>query len=195
METVVFSLLALIVAMGGYLAIAYNGLIRMSQRIKQAFADIDVQMKQRHDLIPNLVEVVKGYATHERGTLEDVIKARNSALTPGQSTADQVKSENFLTATLGRLFALSEAYPDLKANVNFQQLQDELGDIENKIAAARRFYNSAVSEFNASIDAFPINLFSRSFGFNEMPFFDLGYERDTISQVPQVNFSKNQFKD
>ena len=122
---------------------AYNRLVALSQRVGQAFADIDVQLKQRHDLIPNLVETVKGYAAHERGTLDDVIKARNSAMS-AQGPAQVSAAENQLSGALGRLIALSEAYPDLKANANFQQLASELSDLENKIAASRRFFNNAV---------------------------------------------------
>src|SRR6202051_2222723 len=126
---------------------AYNRLVALSQRVGHAFADIDVQLKQRHDLIPNLVETVKGYAAHERGTLDEVVKARNAAVT-AQGPAQQAAAENMLSGALRQLFALSEAYPDLKANANFQQLQAELADLENKIAASRRFFNNAVQEYN-----------------------------------------------
>src|SRR6187431_423518 len=156
----------------------YNGLVTMRQRVGQAFADIDVQLKQRHDLVPNLVETVKGYATHERGTLEAVVQARNAAIAaPG--VEQKVAAENVLTRTLRQLFALSESYPDLKANQNFQQLQTELSDIENKLAAARRFFNNTVNEYNAGIQQFPAVLFANSFGFRERQFFDLGEERKT----------------
>src|ERR1700753_1516607 len=129
---------------------AYNRLVTLSQRVNQAFADIDVQLKQRHDLIPNLVETVKGYAAHERGTLDEVIKARSAAVS-AQGPSQQAAAENMLSGALRQLFALSEAYPDLKANANFQQLQNELGDLENKIAASRRFFNNAVQEYNTGI--------------------------------------------
>src|SRR6187455_3843446 len=152
---------------------AYNRLVALSQRVNQAFADIDVQLKQRHDLIPNLVETVKGYAAHERGTLEEVVKARNAAMT-AQGPAQQAAAEIMLSGALRQLFALSEAYPDLKANQNFQQLQAELSDIENKLAAARRFFNNAVNEYNAGIQQFPAVLFANTFGFRERQFFDLG---------------------
>src|ERR1700730_7187650 len=141
----------------------YNGLVAMRQRVNQAFADIDVQLKQRHDLIPNLVETVKGYAAHERGTLEAVVQARNTAMA-AQGPAQQAAAENALTGALRQLFALSEAYPNLKANENFQQLQMELTDIENKLAAARRFFNNAVSEYNARIAQFPAALFAATLG-------------------------------
>ena len=137
----------------------YNGLVALRQRVNQAFADIDVQLKQRHDLIPNLVETVKGYASHERGTLEAVVQARNAAI--AATDPEQVAAaENVLTGALRQLFALAEAYPDLKANANFQQLQAELSDIENKIAAARRFFNNAVQEYNTGIEQFPASLFA-----------------------------------
>ena len=132
----------------------YNGLVAMRQRTNQAFADIDVQLKLRHDLIPNLVETVKGYAAHERGTLEAVIQARNTAIAaPG--VEQKVQAENMLTGALRQLFALSENYPNLKANANFQQLQSDLSDIENKLAAARRFFNNAVQEYNTGIQRIP----------------------------------------
>src|SRR6185437_1230447 len=131
----------------------YNSLVAMRQRTNQAFADVDVQLKQRHDLIPNLVETVKGYAAHERGTLEAVIQARNAAVAaPG--VEQKVAAENVLSGALRQLFALSESYPNLKANANFQQLQSDLSDIENKLAASRRFFNNAVQEYNTGIQQF-----------------------------------------
>ncbi len=169
---------------------AYNSLVAMRQRVNQAFADIDVQLKQRHDLIPNLVETVKGYAAHERGTLEAVIQARNAAVAAsgGQGSAAQVGAENMLSGALRQLFALSENYPDLKANANFQQLQAELTDIENKIAASRRFFNNAVSEYNTGIQRFPAVMFAAMFGFTQRTFFDLGDDRKTVETAPQVKF-------
>src|SRR5690349_587676 len=166
---------------------AYNRLVTLNQRVGQAFADVDVQLKQRHDLIPNLVETVKGYAAHERGTLEEVVKARNVAMT-AQGPQQQAAAENMLSGALRQLFALSESYPDLKANQNFQQLQAELSDIENKIAAARRFFNNAVQEYNTGIQQFPAALFAASLGFSQRPFFDVGEERAVVEQAPQVKF-------
>jgi LemA protein len=166
---------------------AYNRLIALRQRVDQSFADIDVQLKQRHDLIPNLVETVKGYAAHERGTLDDVIKARNSAISaqgPGQVSA----AENQLSGALGRLIALSEAYPDLKANANFQQLAGELSDLENKIAASRRFFNNAVQEYNTGIQQMPAALFAGMLGFTKKDFFDLGASRTEVEAAPSVKF-------
>ena len=175
----------LFAVMGGY-----NKLVALDQRADQSFADIDVQLKQRQDLIPNLVETVKGYATHERGTLDAVTQAR-AAAAGATSVNDKVQAENMLTATLGRLFAVAEAYPDLKANTNFQQLQTELSDIENKLAAARRFFNNAVSEFNAVRRQFPTVMFAGMVGFGaDKPFFDLGEaDRAAMSAAPPtVNF-------
>jgi len=181
-------ILAIVVTIVLYGIVTYNGLVSLRQRVSQAFADIDVQLKQRHDLIPNLIETVKGYAAHERGTLDAVVQARNAALT-AQGPAQQAAAEGALSGALGRLLALSEAYPDLKANANFQQLQSELTDVENKLAAARRFFNNAVSEYNASIQAFPAVLFAGSMGFGPREFFDLGEtQRQTLDVAPQVKF-------
>jgi LemA protein len=168
----------------------YNGLVAMRQRVNQAFSDIDVQTKQRHDLIPNLVETVKGYAGHERGTLEAVVQARNAAIAAQSGgVAAQAAAENVLTGALRQLFALSEAYPDLKASQNFQQLQAQLSDIENKIAAARRFFNNAVQEYNTGIQQFPAVLLAGALGFATKDFFDVGVEeRKVLDQAPQVKF-------
>jgi LemA protein len=187
MATTGWIVLGVVVLAVMWIIMIYNGLVTMRQRVNQSFADVDVQLRQRHDLIPNLVETVKGYAAHERGTLEAVVKARNAAI-GAQSTDDKVAAENMLTGALRQLFALSEAYPDLKANQNFQQLQTELADIENKLAAARRFFNNAVSEYNTGIQQFPAALFAASLGFHERTFFDLGEERKTVGEVPQVKF-------
>jgi LemA protein len=179
--------LAVIVVLVLWAITVYNGLISMRQRVNQAFADIDVQLKQRHDLVPNLVETVKGYAAHERGTLDDVVKARNAAVS-AQGPAQQAAAENMLSGALRQLFALSESYPDLKASANFQQLQNELGDLENKIAASRRFFNNAVQEYNTGIQRFPAALFAGTFGFSQKDYFDLGADRQTDSATPQVKF-------
>jgi LemA protein len=183
------TIILLVVIVGAVLwAISvYNGLVSMRQRVNQAFADVDVQLRQRHDLVPNLVETVKGYAAHERGTLDEVVKARNAAIS-AQGPAQQAAAENVLSGALRQLFALSEAYPDLKANTGFQQLQNELADLENKIAASRRFFNSAVQEYNTGIQRFPAALFAASFGFTQKDFFDLGTDRQAELQAPQVKF-------
>ena len=165
----------------------YNGLVAMRQRTNQAFADIDVQLKQRHALLPNLVETVTGYAAHESGTLEAVVQARNAAVAaPG--VEQKVAAENMLTGALGKLFALSENYPNLKANANFQQLQSDLSDIENKLAASRRFFNNAVQEYNTGIQQFPAAIFAGMFGFSQRPFFDVGTDRAQLDQAPSVKF-------
>jgi LemA protein len=187
MTTTTWIVLGAIALLVIWIIILYNGLVAMRQRVNQAFADVDVQLKQRHDLVPNLVETVKGYASHERGTLEAVVQARNAAMT-AQGPAQMAQAENMLTGALRQLFALSEAYPDLKANQNFQQLQMELSDLENKIAAARRFFNNAVQEYNTGIQQFPAVLIAGPTGFTQKEFFDLGTERATVGQAPQVKF-------
>ena len=187
MSTTAWVILGIAVVLLVWAVAVYNGLVAMRQRVNQAFADIDVQLKQRHDLIPNLVETVKGYAQHERGTLEEVVKARNAAMT-AQGPAQQAAAENMLSGALRQLFALSEAYPDLKANQNFQQLQAELSDIENKLAAARRFFNNAVQEYNTGIEQFPAALLAGPLGFQRREFFDVAEARPQLEQAPSVKF-------
>ncbi|MEM7661783.1 MAG: LemA family protein [Pseudomonadota bacterium] len=165
----------------------YNGLVSKRQTVNQAFADIDVQLKQRQNLIPNLVETVKGYASHEKETLDAVINARNSAVN-AQGVGNVAEAEGALTGALGKLFALAEAYPDLKANQNFLDLQDELSVIEDKLAAARRFFNSAVQDYNTATEQFPGVLVANSFGFDPREFFDVGGDREELSSVPKVGF-------
>ena len=184
-------IIVVIAAVIGFMVMGgYNRLVALDQSADQAFADIDVQLKQRNDLIPNLVETVKGYASHEAGTLAAVTQARAAA---GATTVDQkVQADNMLTGALGKLFAVAEAYPDLKANSNFLELQRELSDIENKLAAARRFFNNAVSEFNAVRRQFPTVLFAGMVGFSaDKPFFDVGEgERATRTAAPpRVSFT------
>ena len=187
MSTTGWIVLGVIVVLVAWIVMIYNQLVAMRQRVGQAFADVDVQLKLRHDLIPNLVETVKGYAAHERGTLEEVVKARNAAMT-AQGPGQQAAAENMLSGALRQLFALSEAYPDLKANQNFQQLQAELSDVENKIAASRRFFNNAVQEYNTGIQQFPAALFAAALGFSQRTFFDVGEERAVVEKAPQVKF-------
>ena len=187
MSTTGWIVLGVIVVLVLWIIMIYNQLVAMRQRVGQSFADVDVQLKQRHDLVPNLIETVKGYAAHERGTLEEVVKARNAAMT-AQGPAQQAAAENMLSGALRQLFALSEAYPDLKANQNFQQLQTELADIENKIAAARRFFNNSVQEYNTGIQQFPAALFAATLGFSQRTFFDVGEERAVVEKAPQVKF-------
>src|ERR1700756_4794380 len=187
MTTSTVIVLAVIVILIIWAIGVYNSLISMRQRVNQAYADIDVQLRQRHDLIPNLVETVKGYAAHERGTLDEVVKARNAAVS-AQGPTQQAAAENMLSGALRQLFALAESYPDLKASANFQQLQAELTDLENKIAAARRFFNNAVEEYNTGIQRFPAALFAASLGFGPKEYFDLGEDRKTVGEAPQVKF-------
>ncbi|PIP55591.1 MAG: hypothetical protein COX06_02430 [Candidatus Zambryskibacteria bacterium CG22_combo_CG10-13_8_21_14_all_42_17] len=153
-------------------ALAYNGFIRLINRAKEAWADIDVQLKRRYDLIPNLINTVKGYATHESSVFENVTKARTAAMGAG-SLSDKGQAENMLTNALKSIFAVAEAYPDLKANQNFLELQRELSDTENKIQAARRFYNTNVRDLNTKIESFPSNLIANMFNFPKMEFFEL----------------------
>jgi LemA protein len=187
MSTSTIVVIAVIVVIVIWAISVYNGLVSMRQRVNQAFADVDVQLRQRHDLVPNLVETVKGYAAHERGTLDEVVKARNAAMT-AQGPAQQAAAENMLSGALRQLFALSESYPDLKASANFQQLEAELTDLENKIAASRRFFNNAVQEYNTGIQRFPAALFAGAMGFSQKEFFDLGGDRQAELAAPQVKF-------
>ena len=180
-------LLAVVVIAVWFVVSLYNRLIGARNNYKNAFAQIDVQLTRRYDLIPNLVETAKGYMKHERETLEAVIQARNTAIAaPG--IEQKVAAENMLTGALRQLFALAESYPNLKANENFMQLQNELGDIENKLAAARRFFNNAVQEYNTGIQQFPAALFAGMFGFHPQTFFDLGETRAQLEQAPSVKF-------
>lgn len=166
----------------------YNNLVAKRQQCRQAFADVDVQLKQRRNLIPNLVETVKGYAAHEQETLDAVIQARNSAMS-ANGAQETAAAEGMIGAALGKLFALAEAYPDLKASENFKELQTELSDIEDKLAAARRFYNSAVMQYNTAREQFPGSIIAGSFNFNSEEFYDLGEEiRADLSVVPDVKF-------
>ena len=185
---VLLVLVAIAVLLGLLFIGAYNRLVALRQNVGAAFADIDVQLKQRQDLVPNLVETVKGYAAHERGTLDDVTQARAAAASAGDMAA-RAQAESALTGALGKLMAVAEAYPDLKANQNFLQLQGELSDLENKIAAARRFFNNAVGEYNASIQRFPAVLIAGMAGFAPRDFFDVGADRAALQSAPQVKFS------
>ena len=163
-----------------WLIATYNGLIRLKNRVDEAWSDIDVQLKRRYDLIPNLVNTVKGYATHEKELFERVTEARTRAMSAG-TTADRADAENALTGTLKTLFAVSENYPELKANVNFLELQRELSDTENKIQASRRFFNGNVMEYNTKIQVFPTNLFAGMLNFAKRDFFEIeGAEREPV---------------
>jgi len=164
----------------------YNRLVALRQNVNQGVADIDAQLRQRHDLVPNLVNTVKGYATHEKTTFDEVIEARNRAAAGGPNS----EKEAALRVSLDKLLALGEAYPDLKASANFQALQGELADLEDKLAAARRALNAAVSRFNAAIQSFPAVVFAGALGFREADFNKLDdSERGVVDQVPDVQFS------
>jgi LemA protein len=167
---------------------AYNSLVRLRNRRQNAFADIDVQLRQRHDLVPQLVETVKGYATHEKDLLIKITEARSAAIN-ANTIDDKIVAEQKLTSALQGLKVSVEAYPDLKANQNFLQLQEELSDIENKLAAARRFFNGATTEYNNSVEAFPGNLIAKNFGFKREIFFDLGPDtRKQMEEPPTIKF-------
>lgn len=165
----------------------YNSLVKFVARAEEAWSDIEVQLKRRYDLIPNLVETVKGYAKHEEGTLTKVVEARNMAMQASDTPAEQAKSQNMITDALKSVFALSEAYPDLKANQNFLGLQTELSDTENKIQAARRFYNGNVRDLNIAVETFPSNVVANMFHFNKKEFFDLP-DGDVAQENVQVKF-------
>ena len=165
-------ILLVLTAAGLWLVGVFNSLVRSRNRVKESWSDIDVQLKRRYDLIPNLVETVKGYAAHESGTLDKVIQARAKAM-GAQSVAEHAQAENMLTGALKSLFAVAESYPDLKANQNFLELQRELSDTENKIQAARRFYNTNVRDLNTKVESFPSNLVSSWFKFDKRDFFEL----------------------
>jgi len=179
-------LIAIIVVLVLWFVLAYNSFVRLVNRVKEAWSDIEVQMKRRYDLIPNLVNTVKGYATHESSAFEKVTEARAKALS-AQSLPDKAVAENMLTSALKSVFAISEAYPELKANVNFLELQRELSDTENKIQASRRFYNTNVRDLNIKIESFPSNLIASIFSFGKKEFFDL--PDDHVAQEPvKVSF-------
>jgi len=166
----------------------YNLFIKLRNTRENAFADIDVQLKQRHDLIPQLVATVKGYASHEKETLDRVVSARAGAIN-AKSIDEKIVAENALSSALTGLKVTVEAYPDLKANTNFLQLQEEISDIENKLAAVRRFFNSATKELNTAIEMFPANIIAGMFGFRKEMMFDVGVsERKTLEQAPQISF-------
>jgi LemA protein len=167
---VLIVLVVLLVLIGGYVLVTYNGLVSLRNRIENAWAQIDVQLKRRYDLIPNLVETVKGYASHEKETLDRVIQARNAGM-GANGVAEQAQAENMISGALKSLFALSEAYPDLKANTNFLQLQEELTGTEGRIAYARQFYNDTVYRYNTKIQSFPANILANNFNFAEREYF------------------------
>ncbi len=182
-----YILLAVVVVIIIWFVATYNHFVTLTQRVKEAWADIDVQLKRRYDLIPNLVETVKGYAAHEAGTLEKVTEMRTRAMS-ATAPADKAEAENMLTGALKSLFAVSENYPDLKANANFVELQRELSDTENKIQAARRFYNGVVMELNTKLQSFPSNFIGNMFSFKPSDFFQLGEGEAAAREPVKVNF-------
>ena len=181
MEIFTIIILAVIAVVVLWLIADYNGLVKLKNRAKEAWSDIDVQLKRRYDLIPNLVETVKGYATHESQLFEKVTQARANAMS-AQGAKEKAGAENMLSDTLKSLFAVAENYPDLKASVNFLELQRELSDTENKIQAARRFYNTNVRDLNIKIESFPTNMIAGMFGFKQVELFEaVGAEKEAIS--------------
>ena len=189
--TTLYILIAIVVIIVLWIVAAYNGFISRVNRTKESWADIDVQLKRRYDLIPNLVASVKGYATHESSVFENVTKARSEAMqaSTSGSAADRTQAENQLSGALKSLFAVTEAYPDLKANQNFLDLQRELADTEDKIQAARRFYNSNVQELNTAIQQFPGNIIANSFNIKPMDLFQLGETDAVAREAVKVDFS------
>jgi LemA protein len=178
--------LLIVVGLGFFVVSVYNGLVRARNEVKNAWSSIDVQLKRRHDLIPNLLETVKGYAAHERGTLDAVVKARQQAVSFTGSVEERGNVENMLTQSLRSLFAVAEAYPDLKANQNFIKLQEELSGTENKIGFARQYYNDATMRYKNRIEMFPSNVIAGMFNFLPEPFFQV--EEPGERAVPQVKF-------
>ncbi len=185
--TIIYVLLGAAAAVVLWIIVSYNNFIRLIQRTKEAWADIDVQLKRRYDLIPNLVETVKGYATHERSTFDSVTEARAKAMS-ATTPAEKGAAENMLSDTLKSLFAVSEAYPDLKANTNFLALQSELSDTENKIQAARRFYNGNVRDLNTAMQVFPGNIIAGQFHFEKRDFFELTEAEAAAKEPVKVSF-------
>jgi LemA protein len=185
MELLSWIIIAVVVIVAGWVIMAFNGLVALKNRAKEAWADIDVQLKRRYDLIPNLVETVKGYATHERELFEKVTQARANAMS-AQGVKEKAGAENMLSDTLKSLFAVSENYPDLKASTNFLELQRELTDTEDKIQAARRFYNTNVRDLSIAIESFPTNLMASAFGFKQMELFQTANEAER--QAASVKF-------
>ena len=176
MPSAVILLIVLLVVIGllaAFVIAIYNRLVRLRQNVKESWSAIDTELRRRYDLIPNLVETVKGYAGHEKGTLEAVIQARNAAISNNGTPAEQAASENILTGALRQVFALSEAYPQLRANENFMQLQEQLNQTENQIAQSRRFYNANVRELNTTVESFPASVLAGSFGFQQAEYFEI----------------------
>lgn len=186
--TIGIIILVIVVLLAIWCVSLYNNLVKLRNNRENAFANIDVQLKQRHDLVPQLVATVKGYATHEREVLQKVTEARTAAM--GATTInDKINAENALTSALAGLKVSLEAYPDLKANQNFLQLQNEIADLENKLAAVRRFFNSTTRELNNAVETFPSNIFAKMFSFKKEPMFEVPQEeRATYDKAPEIKF-------
>jgi LemA protein len=184
MTVAIIVIVALVLLVGIALVLLYNKLVRLRNRVENAWAQVDVQLRRRYDLIPNLVETVKGYASHERATFEEVTKARTAAQ-QATTVEEQAKAENMLTAALGRLFAVAEDYPELRATENFQQLQGQLEETEGKIAISRQIYNDAVLTYDTALETVPTNIVAGMFNFAEKPYFEI---EEPAREAPQVRF-------
>ena len=191
MGFIFFGFLGLVVVVVAWLIATYNGLVKMRNRVKEAWSDIDVQLKRRYDLIPNLINTVKGYAKHEDKVFQQVTEARSQAMQAekGGNAQESAQAENMLSGALKSLFAVAEAYPDLKANQNFLALQTELSDTENKIQASRRFYNGNTRDYNTKQEQFPTNLIASMFGFKPADFFEI--ENEEEKKTPKVDFNES----
>ena len=185
--TVLWVVLAVVAVLAVAVVVSYNRFVRQRNLVQESWRQVDVELKRRHDLIPNLVETVKGYATHERDVFDAVTRARAQAAAPGSTPAQQAQQEGILGQALGRLFAVAEAYPDLKASTNFLELQRELTETEDRIAAGRRFYNANVRAMNTRVEAFPSNLVAGVFGFHKEEYFEV--EDEAVRSAPTVDFS------
>jgi LemA protein len=182
---VVVGIAVIVLLIATFLVVLYNRLVRLRNRAENAWAQVDVQLRRRYDLIPNLVETVKGYASHERATFEEVTKARTAAQ-QARTVPEQAEAENFLTAAIGRLFAVAEDYPELRASENFQQLQAQLEDTEQKIAISRQVYNDAVLTYDTALETVPTNIVGGMFNFEEKPYFEI--EEPAAREAPRVQF-------
>lgn len=187
MEIILGIIILAFVLIGVFVWSQYNALVRLNERVEEAWSDITVQLKYRADLVPNLVETVKGYATHEKEVFENVSAARSGLLSAGSSVVDAAKAEGELTQALGRLFAVAENYPELKANEGFVQFQRQQQEIEDKIQGARRFYNGGVRDLNIKIKVFPTNIFAKKLGFEKREFFEIE-DRAAVENAPRVKF-------
>ncbi|HEX8550739.1 MAG TPA: LemA family protein [Abditibacteriaceae bacterium] len=181
-----FVLIVVVGVLGFFVVTLYNRLVKLRQGVRQSWANIDTELRRRADLIPNLVETVKGYASHEKETLENVIRARNAAIAPASSVGQAAQNETALSGALRQIFALSESYPELKADANFRQLQEELSQTETRLAASRQSYNSRVGHYNTAIETVPSSLIANSFGFKPEAFFEI--EDPAVRDAPVVRF-------